>query len=484
MRVHRIWHGTRTRRIEIGADADSAPRLVTLPAAWEDTAASALSALAPGNGPITLAGASQAWAAALGPDMEKRILRLLLLRRAAPTEAVWAGNAAADPGFVLNLPAFLTSDGQFDTEALAVAVETVVEALTVLAPSARDLSVCMADLSRLLAAMGIRYDTDAARDVARCLAALVRGHADAASARSGEPGTLRSVFPAPPDRSVVPGLADAARLARTDAMPRHLVTTTIRTPDAAEALLGVETGGIAPCFAWVSEDGDLTRTARAWLGARGMSGERALAIQLSGGSPFPAIGESAHAAMHDAVAPYMHRMPPRPVALEVRSDLVAKRELPGRRRGYTHQASLAGHKVLLRTGEYDDGSLGEIVIALSKEGAAFKGLMEAFATAVSLGLQHGVTLETFVEAFTFTRFGPAGAVEGDPAVKHATSFLDYAFRHLASNYLGRRDIPAAEFETADTVGDGHRDQAPLLPLDLPAEASPRARRRGLRVVGR
>jgi hypothetical protein len=140
--------------------------------------------------------------------------------------------------------------------------------------------------------------------------------------------------------------------------------------------------------------------------------------------------------------------------------------------------------VLLRTGEYDDGSLGEVVIALSKEGAAFKGLMEAFATAVSLGLQHGVTLETFVEAFTFTRFGPAGAVEGDPAVKHATSFLDYAFRHLASNYLGRRDIPAAEFEPADTVGDGHRDQAPLLPLDLPAEASPRARRRGLRVVGR
>ncbi len=263
-------------------------------------------------------------------------------------------------------------------------------------------------------------------------------------------------------------------------MPRHLATTAIRVPGATEALLGVETGGIAPCFDWVSEDGDLTRTARAWLGARGMSGERALAIQLSGGSPFPAIGEGAHASMHDAVAPYVHRMPPRPVALTARSDTVVKRELPGRRRGYTHQASLAGHKVLLRTGEYDDGSLGEIVIALSKEGAAFKGLMEGFATAVSLGLQHGVSLETFVEAFTFTRFGPAGAVEGDPAVKQATSFLDYAFRHLAANYLGRRDIPAAEFEPADTVGDGPRDQAPLLPLDLPAEASPRARRRGVR----
>lgn len=484
MRVHRIWHGTRTRRIETGADPDSAVRWVTLPAAWEDHAAAALAGLAPGTGPVSLAGAAAAWTSGLGPDLEKRVLRLLLLRRAAPTEAAWEGRAADDPGYVLNLPAFLLGDGQFDVEAFAAAAETAVEALVVLAPAARDLAVGMADLARLLAALGLRYDQEAARDVARCLAAVLRGHADAASARSGDAGALQSVYPAPPSHCVVPGLAEAAQSARTARTPRHLVTTAIRTPGAAEALLGVETGGIAPNFAWVSEDGDLTRTARAWLGARGTSGERGLAIQLSGGSPFPAYDAAAHIAMHDAVAPFMHRMPARPVALAVQSDPVVKRELPGRRRGYTHQASLAGHKVLLRTGEYDDGSLGEIVIALSKEGAAFKGLMEAFATAVSLGLQHGVTLETFVETFTFTRFGPAGAVEGDPAVKQATSFLDYAFRHLAANYLGRRDIPAAEFEPADTVGDGHRDQAPLLPLDLPADASPRARRRGLRVVGR
>ena len=484
MRVHRIWHGTRTRRIEIGADPDSPPRLVTLPAAWENRAAAALAALAPGHGPVSLAGAAAGWASGLGPDLEKRLLRLLLLRRAAPTEATWSGRPADDPGFVLNLPAFLTSEGQFDVDAFATAAETAVEALVVLAPAARDVAVGIADLSRLLAALGLRYDSEGARDVARCLAAVVRGRADAASARSGTAGALQSVYPAAPLRCAVPGLADAAQAARTEATPRHLVTTAIRIPGAVEALLGVETGGIAPCFAWVSEDGDLTGTARAWLGARGMSGERALAIQLSGGSAFPAFDDAAHDAMHDAVAPFMHRMPPRPVALSIQSPPVAKRDLPGRRRGYTHQASLAGHKVLLRTGEYDDGSLGEIVIALSKEGAAFKGLMEAFATAVSLGLQHGVTLETFVEAFTFTRFGPAGAVEGDPAVKQATSFLDYAFRHLAANYLGRRDIPEAEFEPADTVGDGHRDQAPLLPLDLPAEASPRARRRGLRVIGR
>src|SRR5258708_6837951 len=111
--------------------------------------------------------------------------------------------------------------------------------------------------------------------------------------------------------------------------------------------------------------------------------------------------------------------------------------------------------------------------------------MDNFAHAVSLGLQHGVPLERFVEAFTFTRFGPAGVVEGDPAVHAATSLLDYAFRHLAANYLGRHDIPEAEIEeSGDTVGEGARDQAPLLPLDLPADASPRARRRTLRVVTR
>ncbi len=97
-----------------------------------------------------------------------------------------------------------------------------------------------------------------------------------------------------------------------------------------------------------------------------------------------------------------------------------RRELPSRRSGYTQKASVGGHKLFLRTGEYDDGMLGEIFIALQKEGAAFRGLMDNFAHAVSIGLQHGVPLERFVETFTFTRFGPAGAVEGDPAVHAAT----------------------------------------------------------------
>jgi hypothetical protein len=176
-------------------------------------------------------------------------------------------------------------------------------------------------------------------------------------------------------------------------------------------------------------------------------------------------------------------MPARPEPMRQPLHAARRRELPPRRAGYTQKAAVGGHRLYVRTGEYDDGTLGEVFVALHKEGAAFRGLMDNFAIAVSLGLQHGVPLEAYVEAFTFTRFGPAGAVEGDPAVAHATSLLDYTFRHLAANYLGRHDIPEAEVEEADTVGNGSRDHAPLLPLELPAE-SPRARRRGFRLVSK
>ncbi len=228
----------------------------------------------------------------------------------------------------------------------------------------------------------------------------------------------------------------------------------------------------------------MSRTARAWLAAKGVTADAALAELLAGGDPLPTPSAAAHIAMHDAVAPFVHAMPARPEPVRQPLHAARRRELPARRVGYTQKAAVGGHRLYLRTGEYDDGTLGEVFVALHKEGAAFRGLMDNFAVAVSLGLQHGVPLEAYVEAFTFTRFGPAGAVEGDPAVANATSLLDYTFRHLAANYLGRRDIPEAEVEDADTVGNGSRDHAPLLPLELPAEASPRARRRGFRVVSK
>jgi intein/homing endonuclease len=120
--------------------------------------------------------------------------------------------------------------------------------------------------------------------------------------------------------------------------------------------------------------------------------------------------------------------------------IAKRRSMPQRRSGYTQKAVIAGHKVYLRTGEYDGGQLGEIFIDMHKEGAAFRSLMNNFAIAISLGLQHGVPLEEFVEAFTFTRFEPNGPVTGHDHIKMATSILDYIFRELAVSYLGRYDL--------------------------------------------
>ncbi len=124
-----------------------------------------------------------------------------------------------------------------------------------------------------------------------------------------------------------------------------------------------------------------------------------------------------------------------------RVQVVRERErMPDRRKGYTQKAVVGGHKVYLRTGEYDDGRLGEIFIDMHKEGAALRSLLNNFAIAISLGLQYGVPLDEYVEAFTFTRFEPAGPVQGNDTIKYATSILDYVFRELAVSYLARSDL--------------------------------------------
>jgi ribonucleoside-diphosphate reductase alpha chain len=122
----------------------------------------------------------------------------------------------------------------------------------------------------------------------------------------------------------------------------------------------------------------------------------------------------------------------------------SREKLPHRRKGYTQKAVVGGHKVYLRTGEYDDGKLGEIFIDMHKEGAALRAMMNNFAIAVSVGLQYGVPLEEFVDAFTFTKFEPAGMVQGNDSIKNATSILDYVFRELAVSYLGRNDLAHVE----------------------------------------
>jgi hypothetical protein len=475
MRTIRLWQGVRMRQVMAGADPDMAPREVTIPAAWDDAAAEALCALVPGDGPLSLAAASAVWLGVIGqrakqagqsPDIALALHGMLRRRQAAPTQSVWRLDGGV-PGFVLNLGGFHDPQTGFALSLFQDACRHAAGACRLLAPDASKFEIGFAGLDDLLASIGLVYESRAARDTTACLAALLR--AEVTRALDSDQRDLLAAWAARGDISVAPG------------QPR---ATGIFAPGPAEALLGVETGGIAPAFAPVRA-GRLSRAAQDRLAAAGLSPEAALAASLQGDDPLPIPPHEAHAAMHDAVAPYLQQMPPRPASLpspepgEAPAPSRARqpRPLPSRYEGITQKAAVGGHRIFLRTAEYDDGSLGEIDLILPKEGAALRGLMECFAQAVSIGLQHGVALDPYVEAFAHTQFGPSGAVEGDPAVAQATSLLDYVFRSLSVNYLGR-PLPEPEFMAVEPG----REDAPLLPLDLPRGASPRMRRRALRVV--
>ncbi|MGF1466079.1 MAG: vitamin B12-dependent ribonucleotide reductase [Sandaracinaceae bacterium] len=155
----------------------------------------------------------------------------------------------------------------------------------------------------------------------------------------------------------------------------------------------------------------------------------------------------------------------------LRPPATVRHRLPKRRRGFTQEARVGGHKIFLRTGEYQDGSLGEIFIDMHKEGAAFRSLMNCFAISVSMGLQHGVPVASFVEQFTFTRFEPGGLVEGHPNIKFATSIIDYIFRVLGVEYLERYDFAQVppeevqlELQRATDVDTAHKVEAAASPV--------------------
>ena len=146
--------------------------------------------------------------------------------------------------------------------------------------------------------------------------------------------------------------------------------------------------------------------------------------------------------------------------------------MPKRRRGFTQEARVGGHKIFLRTGEYEDGTLGEIFIDMHKEGAAFRSLMNCFAMAVSVGLQYGVPLETYVEQFTFTRFEPQGLVEGHPYVKFSTSIVDYLFRSLGIEYGRRYDLAHVKPEEAASPLTSTSDRGSVSALTAAQDAAP------------
>jgi ribonucleoside-diphosphate reductase alpha chain len=161
-----------------------------------------------------------------------------------------------------------------------------------------------------------------------------------------------------------------------------------------------------------------------------------------------------------------------------------REKLPSRRKGYTQKAVVGGHKVYLRTGEYDDGRLGEIFVDMHKEGAALRSLLNNFAIAISLGLQYGVPLEEYVDAFTFTRFEPQGPVQGNDSIKYATSILDYVFRELAVSYLERFDLAHVDpSESAfDALGKGEAEGKPAPAQNFVSRGLTRSRSDRLSVV--
>ena len=162
-----------------------------------------------------------------------------------------------------------------------------------------------------------------------------------------------------------------------------------------------------------------------------------------------------------------------------------REKLPSRRKGYTQKAVVGGHKVYLRTGEYDDGRLGEIFVDMHKEGAALRSLLNNFAIAISLGLQYGVPLEEYVDAFTFTRFEPQGPVQGNDSIKYATSILDYVFRELAVSYLERFDLAHVDPSEAggfDALGKGEAEGKPAPAQNYVSRGLTRSRTDRLSVV--
>jgi hypothetical protein len=505
-----LWEGVALRRTKAGADPDAEPRQVALPATWDEDAAAALAALAPGEAPVALPRAAEAWIGratsrgrragvvdeAGAHALAEGLRALLLTRRATAGAETWRGDTRAEPRFVLNLPAFLEPEGGFDLEGYAEACALGVRLLECLGQgkSAR-LRLGFADLAGLLASLAIAYDSAEGRAIGAAIAALTRGSAEAESGclavRLGAREPVALIWPAPPAATRIPGLSEAARAALDAAAAspaglRHVALVMLAPADAAEALLGVETAGLAPAAG-------ATHPVQAASGEVFEAPTRA-ALRASAAAPdrvaelLAPVPEAARKAMADGVAPFLHAAPPVPLAIAGPSRPLPRAATMRRHAGTTLHVTVGGHRVALRTAEDGNGKLLEISFTLSKEAAAYRSLMDAFAQSVSLGLQQGAPLADYVESFAYTRFGPAGVVEGDPAITRATSVLDWAFRRLALDYLGRRDLPEpTEDDCApDSLGTATQ-QAPLLPLDLPQHAgpaaSPRSRRRSFRVVG-
>ncbi|MES2710636.1 MAG: hypothetical protein V4653_03565 [Pseudomonadota bacterium] len=499
-----LWNGLALRRLRASPDPDSAPRAIALPAAWvgseADDAAAALAAIAPGQGPAALPSLAERWIRRLdktgramglvADDTFAQALRALLLtRRGAPGLPTWRGETGTEPPrFVLNLTAFLDASGEFDAPGYAAAVATATLAADIAGEGrAAHLAIGFADLAGFLAAHGLRYAGAEGREAAAALAALTLGAAEAESGRiaaiMGAREPLRLVWPALPSATAIPGLAEAARLAIDAAVAshglRHATILALTPPDAVDALLGVETGGMAPPSGHIrptlGADGVLrdlpTRAAR----RAGPNAEALLAP----------VDPHARHAMLLAVGPFLHAAPPLPIAASAppapRPAQMAATlpELPllltprAAVREAVARVVIGGQRITMRMLEDGDGALRGIAFSLTRD-TALRALLDTTASSISLGLARGVPLTDYVDALAYAQFAPSGEVEGDGDIAYANSALDWAMRHVARAYLGRGDL--ADPRAPVNLQVAPPPAPPLLPLDLPANGAPRARR--------
>ena len=402
---------------------------------------------------------------------------LLLLRRGAPSAGLWLGAPEETPSFVLNLPAFHDPISGFDVEAFAAAIDTAGHAMRLLTPGA--CAVAMADLAGLLAALGLDYAGNRRGTWPACLAAMLRGRVDAALAGA----QLDLLAPSPswppaPANCAVPGLAEAAALARSMAM-RYAAgpaSTAILPPGPIEALLGCETGGIAPAFAPVSADG--LRPVGSRLAHRAGDLARCRPGRRLGGRDRVSGGSRQrlrrHARLHRPV-PARHGRPDRsPCHRPRRPSAMSSFRPPPRL--HAESRDWRAPRVPAH-GRIPDGRLGEIGIALPRENAATRGLADSLAIAVSIGLQHGVPLEAFVGCARPPALRPAGAVRGRPGHRpcgvRAGLRLPQPRRQLSGPHRPAEIEPAAPPAA----------EAPLLPLDLPRNVRRPVARPALRLVG-
>ncbi|EHH67791.1 TSCPD domain-containing protein [Gluconobacter morbifer] len=499
-RLH--WTGVRMRTLRVTTDPDdSTLRAVTLPAAWEDDAAQALAQLTPGVGPVRLSSEAARWIDTIDtcpplpgspsgmPSPGRSLSCLLLMRQLAPNAALWQRQPDGTPGFVIRLSSFVQEDG-FAPEHYIACLKLACDSLRRLHAATRiertgelplfDLPpdpahepagiLLLTDLDACLAAMGLDYDSNDGRNAARALAATAT-----AIARAGTDLPIPAI-PASP----LPDMRDLTLSALTalDGQKLCPLETGFSSPGPSDALLGVEACGLAPVFSPLREDGHLRASTTARLAHRGLTPESALAMALSGEFPLSPPRPEAHMLMHRALEGLVDFLPevpePEMANMLARLERGVRRPLPMRQTGFTQRTAVGGHSLFMRTSEFEDGTLGELSLVPTRESPMARGLMECLGQAVSIGLQFGAPLEAFVERFAYTRFGPAGTVEGDPKAAYASSMLDYAFRTLSDAYLGEHmpDAPRIEPD-AD-------DPAPMLPFDQSSGEPPRGRR--LRLV--